>query len=226
MSQKLTSLTLTPAVANDDYLYLVPNAGGTQYKATINQVRGSRFVQPVNGDFTWVNQGGGSVSQATPNSPIFLRQPNAGSFSLSMRVQNLIATSNYTVTGYFKLGVQGLNDTNAGMILYDSGTQKACLFCIDASPVFNWLVGKANSPTSYNANYTAFSVLSLEWWMRFRDNGTTRFCEISQDGENWITLFSVGRTDFLTPDQVGFFCNANGPTVDSSLICYSWEQTT
>jgi hypothetical protein len=45
--------------------------------------------------------------------------------------------------------------------------------------------------------------------LRFRDNGTNRFAEYTHNGIDWVTYFSVGRTDFITPDQIGWGGNNN-----------------
>jgi hypothetical protein len=52
---------------------------------------------------------------------------------------------------------------------------------------------------------------------------------LSADGMNWIVIHSVGRTDFCTADQVGFFgdCGTSGSvnTLNFATILSSWAIT-
>jgi hypothetical protein len=90
-------------------------------------------------------------------------------------------------------------------------------------------VSKWNSPTSFNANYTAstdFPVLPPDrLWLRLQDNGTNRISFFSMDGINWIQLHSVGRTDFITADQVGFFATGENASIRAHLSVLSWEES-
>jgi hypothetical protein len=84
-------------------------------------------------------------------------------------------------------------------------------------------VSKFNSPTSWNAAYT-----SLQWpasslvFLRIADDGTNRICSVSHDGQLWLQVHSVGRTNFLTADQVGFWCGSNNATYSSQMTLLSW----
>ena len=45
--------------------------------------------------------------------------------------------------------------------------------------------------------------------MRITDNGTNRITYISNDGYYWHTLSTIGRTDYITANQYGFFIGGN-----------------
>jgi hypothetical protein len=73
---------------------------------------------------------------------------------------------------------------------------------------------KFSSATVLNSNYaTAIpgaALLEPVNWLRYRDDGTNRYFEYSYNGIDWITYFSVGRTDFTTPDQIGWGLDNQG----------------
>jgi hypothetical protein len=60
--------------------------------------------------------------------------------------------------------------------------------------------------------------------MRIADTGTSRICSWSADGQNWHDLHSIGRTDFLTADEVGFYVNSQSATYPAACTLISWAQ--
>lgn len=69
--------------------------------------------------------------------------------------------------------------------------------------VANLRATKFNNPTTFNADYTFLACPQVPRYMRIADNGTSRICSWSMDGINFLTLHTIGRTDFLTTTQVG-----------------------
>ena len=62
-------------------------------------------------------------------------------------------------------------------------------------------------------------------WFQIADDNTNRICSISQDGQNFDTFHSVGRTDFLTADQIGICLRSQtttGTLARATLI--SWKE--
>jgi hypothetical protein len=45
------------------------------------------------------------------------------------------------------------------------------------------------------------------------------------DGVLWTALHTVGRTDFITPNQVGFYVNAANATWGIGMFLVHWEET-
>jgi hypothetical protein len=62
-------------------------------------------------------------------------------------------------------------------------------------------------------------------WLRIADNGTNRIVSFSVDGVLWTALHTVGRTDFITPNQVGFYVNAANATWGIGMFLVHWEET-
>ena len=59
-------------------------------------------------------------------------------------------------------------------------------------------------------------------FLRLEDNGTNRRVGISQDGENFMYLHSVARTDFITnPDQLCILVDPE--SVGAAMRVLSWK---
>jgi hypothetical protein len=61
-------------------------------------------------------------------------------------------------------------------------------------------------------------------WFRAIDNGTNRLVCWSPSGLAWQQIHSVGRTDFMTADQVGFYANALSATWLVGIRVVSWKE--
>jgi hypothetical protein len=84
---------------------------------------------------------------------------------------------------------------------------------------------KYSSATAFSALYSQAGyypggVIHL----RIADDGVNRICSYSPDGQNWMTFHSIGRTDFLTADEVGFGANAENATYDLGVQLLSWKE--
>jgi len=62
-----------------------------------------------------------------------------------------------------------------------------------------------SSPTTIFYNYLAAIAIADPQWFRLADDGVNRKTYTSTDGVNWKLFYAVGRTDRMTPDQIGFF---------------------
>lgn len=221
-------------------------AQGDTYQCTdapLRMVRGAsawRFyncdqrVVPPTGISTWMNQGTATIVQPGPLQGI-LAPAAVGNDNLRGRYKTLAATSNYTVTALLEFTDLSIQYCAAGLMLYDSASGKLVAISIvgrsTAASLTSLLqtigVGKWNSPTSANAYYINEPYAhGNRIWFRFIDDGTTRRSLISRDGYVWVQIHSVGRTDFLTPDSVGFFVSPGQNTYPAGVLCLSFEETT
>lgn len=194
------------------------------------------YTAPVDGDFAWINQGGAAISVADDDS-IALYGPTPGaSYSLRIRKKAAPATP-YTITAAF-LGVWNFSVTGNlsqfGLIWRQASDGKCITHApmlqsntSGGSPLSYWAVQKWTNPTTFSAAYSGersnFPPVSPVLWLRITDNGTNRICSFSADGINFIASHTVGRTDFLTADEVGFFVNAYSADVTATLL--HWRQT-
>lgn len=174
---------------------------------------------------TWVNQGGATVSSS--RGPIVLT--TNGGVSVALRAKSAPATP-YTITivcyvtttAAFGQMQFGFRESTSGKL---SG--------LGVMPSGNVEIQKWNSPTSFNSNYTTFGALLPSAYakgpifLQISDDGTTRYYRVSGDnGLTWRTAHSVGRTDFLTADQVYFGVdNESGGSPYTVMTLMSWEET-
>lgn len=147
--------------------------------------------------------------------------PSSGSDNLRGEYQTLSPTSGYTVTSPLTLATTiSAISVYSGLLLGSSGGAYIT-FGPAYNPAFSTYclaVSKWTSATAFSANYT--NILSttlpqmLPRWLRIRDDSTNRICEYSFDNIDWFQAHSVGRTDFLTPDRVGWAgYNTSGATI-------------
>lgn len=179
------------------------------------------FTAPISGDFAWINQGSSSVS--TTKGGIFLSV--AVSSGIVLRKKAAPSTP-YTITIAFLPLAYNVNFQTMGVAFRQSSDGKLHTFTLEhSSTAINLVSQKWNSATSFNANYTSSVYLrSGLIFMRIADNGTNRICSYSGDGQNWISFHSIGRTDFLTADEVGFFGSESGGVRAMGMTLLHWAE--
>ena len=186
------------------------------------------LTKPVDSQFSWVNQGSATI--ATTRGGLLLSAPSNGTaYGFRARVKSAPATP-YTITACFlaALGSGGL--CFAGLVFRQSSDGKLVAFESgvgnDGSSFVN--VRKMTNPTTYSADYVQRNNANRigapgPIWMRIADDGTNRNISFSHDGEDFgEAVHSVGRTDFLTADQVGFYVNPYAVYARMTLL--SWKE--
>jgi hypothetical protein len=187
----------------------------------------TRLTPPNYSDFTWVNQGSGTV----------VDYPRGG-FSMYCQAENIISyhmltrnvTGTYTTTALLAPLCLGENYMSVGIGWRQSSDGKLVLQRLlwnltDGGVVLALL--KASNATTDVANYINVPIRAYPpyVWFQWGDDGTNRFMKWSTDGEFYNTLHTVSRTDYLTADQIcAFVCprNANHP---ARLTVLSWKET-
>lgn len=191
------------------------NIGGG---SSIGETQGPS-TEPVNGDFSWLNQGGSTLY--TSSYGIVLTVPG-GTVNWRGRIR-AVPTAPYTVTVCLQMGLVATNFANAGLILYD-GT---ALIHYGITQGSNFVANRWNSVTSFNGSYTPNTFLkhSPYMWLQIEDDNTNRRIRYSPAGHpgSWMELLSTGRTDFFTPTHIGFAGDSeNSLPVIVHLL--SWEE--
>lgn len=182
--------------------------------------------------FAWVNQGSATV--ANTYGGIYLEGPSAGG-SWDAKIRKKAAPSTpYKITACFLLTQDCTVSTNVGWggLLFRESSSGKCHglgweYTMNSTSV-TLLIEKLTNPTTFSAAYvlTAGTYILAgpgPFWARIQDTGTNRLCDISADGVNWINLHTIGRTDFLTADEVGFFVNPNRGKFGLTLL--SWAES-
>lgn len=187
------------------------------------------FTAPVDGDFAWINQGSATVT--TTNGGILLASPHSASDNHRIRKKSAPATP-YTITAYLQPSYMPKPFVNYGLCFRTAASGLLTTLAIHAKiSDAGWAVyiRKWDSPTAFNSDYvSALPVSEGPRWLRISDDGTNRKYSASADGINWQDIHSVGRTDFHTADEVGFFLlarNETTPNLDHAAWLLSWAQT-
>jgi hypothetical protein len=177
---------------------------------------------PVNGDFSWVNQGSATVS--TTNGGIYLQGPAGASVNMRIRKKAAPATP-YTVTA--ALLPVSIASQRVGIGFRQSSDGKcATIEVVTDSTSARVTNSKWNSATSFSAAYLGPTGVHLGTPIFFRiaDNGANRICSYSVDGQNFVVFHTIGRTDFLTADEVLFFVHDTSNAYNTAMTLLSWKE--
>ena len=182
------------------------------------------FTPPVDGDYSWFNQGAASIS--TTNGGIFLSLPASAGANFRGRIK--AKTAPYTITAALLPNFHPTNFAVGFGLFFTNGTAVHAFgvgFDTGTSGAYLLLSRKYTNATTFSTNYSSirFQTFSPVLWLRIADDNANRICSISNDGVNFIPFHTVGRTDFLTATHVGFGGDALN-SLPSSLTLLSWKE--
>ncbi|OBY91189.1 hypothetical protein A6723_024340 [Pseudomonas sp. AU11447] len=190
----------------------------------------NKLVAPPTSGWSWVNQGTSAITSSAFDQVLTGGAAGAGA-NVVARVRTAPGTP-YTITTHLKAVMAHKAFQSYGLCFRNSTSGAMHIFDVIASDLGLTTVAirstKFNSGTSFNADYTTVKIPQMANWLRISDNGTNRICSISEDGVNWLVIHTIGRTDFITADQVGFVVgveNSATPNFAPILRVMSWEQT-
>ncbi len=192
---------------------------------------------PVDGDFSWVNQGSATIGQTnggllTNDGLILASVANTSAYNWRMRVKSA-PTPPYTIdiAAIFAFNPQeaaqclalwgvGWRQSSDGKLHLagwrrDAGSAGKC----------RWSNAKFSAPSTYSAAYSlteAYDPNSPLQFIRIEDDNTNRKIHLSSDGVNYLEAHSVGRTDFLTGDEVVFGISPYSSRAQLTLL--HWEE--
>ena len=206
-------------------------AFGTINSSTIVPVVGT-IVLPVDGDFAWINQETATVT--AENNGITLTTPASAGHDIRLRKKAAPATP-YTITALIHPLMGEHASGNAWGIGFrqSSDGKLALVYVGDSSGSVVVAVQKFTDPNTFSATYVIKTIVPAtgviypftSLWLRIADDGVNRISSLSWDGIQFYTLHSVGRTDFLTADEIGFFVNSATASAGVTISLYSWRQT-
>ncbi len=179
---------------------------------------------PVDANYAWINQGGASV--VTSQGGIYLSAPASATVNIRLRKKTAPATP-YVITACMLLNLTGVSNQSCGLGFRQSSDGKLVLFGIDLSATaISLAVYKFTSATAFSATYVSRGVWGCgTLFIRIADNGSNRICSTSTDGQNFKVIHTVGRTDFMTADEVGFWANDQSNIIDAGVTLLSWKET-
>jgi len=214
-----------PAASKDGNLFL-PSDG-----FSIQRDTGSAWVPwgpifpltaPVLTEFAWINQE--TATAVETKGGIYLLAPAQSGDDFRI-LKKAAPSTPYTITAVFLQLQFAANYSSCGISFRQSSDGKFQSFASVYDSGTKYQIAKYNSVTSHSASYaSAVRLHSVLEFFRITDDGTNRICQLSYDGQNWYTIHTVGRTDFLTADEVGFYANSNNATYPAAMTLLSWKE--
>jgi len=188
-----------------------------------------RLVPPDDTAFTWINQGAAAVTQS--GSALYLREPGVTSRQGRLRLMPT-PTPPYTLTAaVIPTFAPSATFQECGLVLYNTGGIGPLVYfgmmARDTASNVQLIGEKQTSPSNFSASYFEAYVpyLGHPVWLRIKDDGTNRTLHYSMDGLNFEQIHSAGRTDWITPDRIGYFVDCNSTNVAVGMTLLSWEIT-
>jgi hypothetical protein len=130
----------------------------------------------------------------------------------------------YIVTAAILFSVEGNNNNQFGLVHRQSSDGKIETFGYVTSSPAQMMAQTYSNPTTFNS-----TLKNVQWlapnvlWLRMQDNGTSRIYSISPDGQHWRVFHTVGRTVYLTADQIGWYVSTNSATISAAATLLSWK---
>lgn len=169
---------------------------------------------------TWSNQG--STTETVTSGAAYLDAPT-GTYNVRGRVKAAPSTP-YTVTACILPNIISADQFVGLMWLLNSSGASVQFGVNFAGGIQVW---KNTNVTTFSANYVASLSRPVGGpvWLRIGDDGSVRTCEVSADGRHWTLVHSVSRTDFITPDRVGWAVTTQNATYRAGAALLSWLET-
>ncbi len=189
-----------------------------------------KFTPPVLSDFTWLSQG--SATTDTTLGGIKVAIPADASSGVNLRVLHKSKTPPYKVTGYFIVNQSSESFQSAGMGFYDptGGKLVSMHFIVfDADYSYAECARWTNTTTFSSAPaavYLASSGTAIGF-MQVEHDGTNLYFRVGNNGLDWITVYSEGKTAFLgnDPTKVMFYGRNNTNSRDAhAFSLLSWKE--
>jgi len=167
-------------------------------------------------DFAWINQ---ETATATDTKGGIVMTPPVGTGSSINLLKRTAPATPYTITAGGILNAVGTNSLRMGLCFRQSSDGKIVYHAIGYGGS-NWKIEgfKFTNATTYSgATYYSYEFMPMGGmiWCRIADDGANRITSISSDGQNFVDIHSVTRTDYLTADEIGIAVDCN----NASLIC-------
>jgi hypothetical protein len=173
--------------------------------------------------WTWVNQGSASLIDEGGRLTISAL-PEAGA-----NVHALVKAAPsvpYKITAVIGWMAPPANYVTMGLCFRQSSDGKLAVNFLGYNSAWVIRQAKFTNPTTYSADYkSTANVLSNPIVLRIADDGTNRISSFSYNGATFWDIQSVGRTDFLTADQVGWFTDSEQTTAPTGITLLSWEES-
>jgi hypothetical protein len=171
-----------------------------------------------------VNQGGATAVDLD-NGIVLTAPSNSGD---NFRIlKKAVPSAPYTVVLGYVATMVSANYYITGFVWRQSSDGKIIAAGLSRDNETKMRVVKYNSVSSISGEYVSYDVVPATSmiWLKIEDDNTNRKVSFSFDGKNWLQIHSVGRTDFLTADEIGFCVNVNNASLGAIMSLISWEQS-
>ncbi|KVG33877.1 hypothetical protein [Burkholderia diffusa] len=195
--------------------------------AWVDYERGLKLTRPVLVNFTQVNAGGSTLTQSA-YSMIFAEN-NSGSTTDQCRLAEISppASGSWTITMRAEMSHAFLSGfPRFGLYARDSATGNIAAFWF--APWGRWYAYETYAgPTSWSArtslNGSNGGYTDLHKWHRLQYDGTNFKFFISNDGLNFVQLYSVSATAWLThaPTGCGIAINPSGLNYAMNVLSFT-----
>ncbi|AXN51224.1 hypothetical protein MMRN_41560 [Mycobacterium marinum] len=178
-----------------------------------------RWIAPPYPGWTPVNQG--SASLTLDNDSLLIETPSSSGDDTQLHafVRSMANTSNYSIESYLEVTPPAVADFwHCGMLLRNSSTGYILMMSVVQSSGVSTIgsyIGVAHWNGYTTSGAAAYINQSLNFWpefphfMRFREDGTDRYFEVSINGVDWRSIWLQTRSTHTIPDQYGFFVRQN-----------------
>ncbi len=189
-----------------------------------------QVTPPAIGDFSAVN----SASGVTTYGGILLTAPSGGGglrlycksipsvpYTVTARIRSMLYTD--ASTDYSSLGLAWRQSSDGKLHAIGLQFQKT------STQFLNYISSKYTNPTTFSASYGqqsqgGFGLIGGSLWLRIEDDNTDRNLSYSSNGKTWHEFDTIGRTDFLTGDEVCLWVDTPSGSVDTTGWFLSWEE--
>lgn len=182
------------------------------------------YVAPDADAFSWVNQGGATLS--TDYNALYLLAPAASGANLRI-LEQALPDPPWTCVAYLLPELHGQNFAKCGLVLGNSGNNFKVIFGPGWSTTARVQIQSYNSPGAYVSNYLdAPMMFPYPPWWRIIDDGANRHYATSVSGRHWKHHLTHSRTTQVTANTIGFFAESNNSTWPAGVLLVSWEVLT
>lgn len=182
------------------------------------------LADPALQTFAWINQGGASV--VTTFGGVYLLAPTTGAATVNFRIRKKSAPATpYTITVEIEPAIYGVGSSGYAIGFRQSSDGKLHLLLLQHSGTAITMFSiKYTDASTFSASYSSVVMWQSPRFLRIADNGTNRIVSWSHDGQNFHDFHTIGRTDFLTADEVLFCAQSNNATYGAAITVLSWKE--
>jgi hypothetical protein len=199
-------------------------------------------VPPATG-WSWLNQGCATLNSTREYQNIESASDGIATLlGMSCRVRAMPGTPTvpFSVTMAFKFMNPNASLASFGFLIRDPSGSPGCKFfgwaCYGATDwrviTQNYNVGitalVGGATTLWSPGYPASGGMGSLFWLRYRDDATNRYLDVSADGIIWEELLSEGRGTDFTATEIGIAMKpstaASGQMNKSALTLVHWRE--